>query len=71
MNAKKLVRYDNSLNKWVDQLIRRFVENLNVTMTTLIKKKYSLENAQKQRESREYASSIIRFENAASLSVVN
>ena len=40
-------------------------------MTALIKKKYSLEDARKQREPREYASSIIRSENAAGLSVVN
>ncbi len=57
---KKLIKTKNNLNVWKRYLIKRFRKRLTVTMITIIREKYILENARRCRESREYADVIIR-----------
>jgi hypothetical protein len=58
--AKELVRTKNNLDVWKCYLIKRFQDRLNVTMITIIRKRYIMNDARRRRKSREYVSVIMR-----------
>ncbi len=57
-NTKDLLRYDNGVEYWEKELIKRFKKPASVTMTSLVKEKYTMKDARKRREPREYAETI-------------
>ncbi len=65
--VKKLVRTKNNLDVWKRYLIKRFRDRSNVTMITIIKKRYIMNDARRRRESREYANVIMRAARFAEL----
>jgi hypothetical protein len=66
-NIKNLLRYDNEVKYWKKKLLKRFKESASVTMTSLIKEKYTLKNARRRREFKEYAEVILRAAKSAEL----
>ncbi len=57
---KKLIKTKNNLNVWERYLIKRFRKRSTMTMITITRERYILENARQCRESREYADIIIQ-----------
>ena len=57
---KELLRYEQELRYWTKQLLKRFKESADVFMTTILRERYIMKNARRRRESREYASIILR-----------
>jgi hypothetical protein len=66
-NIKNLLRYDNDVEYWKKKLIKRFKKSVNVTMTSLVKEKYTLKDARRKRKSRKYAEVILRATKFAEL----
>ncbi len=64
---KKLVRTEINLDVWKQYLIKRFRDRSNVVMITIIKERYTMNDARRRRESREYASVIMRAARFAEL----
>jgi hypothetical protein len=58
--TKELVRTRNNLDVWKRYLIKRFRDQSNVIMTIITKKRYIMNDARRRRESREYASVIMK-----------
>lgn len=66
-DAKTLVKYAPGIEHWSAKLLGRFKEKPNVALATLMKEKYTFEDARKQREPREYASIILRAAKSTNL----
>ncbi len=65
---KKLIKTKNNLNVWERYLMKRFRKRSTVTMITITRERYILENARRCRESREYVDIIIRAAKSTKLS---
>jgi hypothetical protein len=63
--AKELVRTGNNLDVWERYLIKRFRDRSNVAMVTIIRERYTMDDARRRREPREYASFIMRAARSA------
>jgi hypothetical protein len=59
--AKELVRTKNNLDVWKRYLIKRFRNRSNVIMIIIIRERYTMNDARRRRESREYVSVIMRI----------
>ena len=68
-DAKTLVKYAFEIQHWFAKLLEKFKKRSNVALVTLMKEKYTFENVRKQRESREYASIILRAAKFTNLAV--
>jgi hypothetical protein len=64
---KKLVKFDNNLDVWKRYLVKRFRERSNIVMTKIIKKKYTMNDARKHCQLREYADVIIKASKSVEL----
>jgi hypothetical protein len=64
---KKFLKMKNNIDVWKRYLLKRFRERLNVTMITIIRKRYILKNARRRRESRKYAGIIMKAAKFAEL----
>ena len=58
--AKQLIRYDEDIDHWTTQLLRRFKESIDVFIDTILKKRYTMNDARRHREPREYVVKILR-----------
>ncbi len=66
-NIKNLLRFEDEVEFWKKKLFKRFKKFVNVIMTFLIKKKYTMKNARRRKKSREYAEVILRAAKSANL----
>jgi hypothetical protein len=66
-NIKNWLRYDNEIEYWKKELLKRFKKSVSVAMTSLIKKKYSMNDVKRRRKSREYADVILRVAKSTDL----
>ena len=67
-DQKALVKYDEGIVEWEKQLLRRFRIAPNQAMMVITNEKYTIDDAQKRREPREYSAKIIRAARDAELS---
>jgi hypothetical protein len=66
-NIKNLLKYDNEIEYWEKKLLKRFKKSVSVTMTSLIKKKYTMNDVKRRRKFRKYADVILRVAKFADL----
>ena len=67
IEAKQLMRYEDEIDHWTTQLLKRFKENINVFMNIMLREQYTMKDARRRRESREYAAKILRAAKSAEL----
>jgi hypothetical protein len=58
---KRILFYEENVNEWIQTFIARFKTQVTTTTVNLLKERYILTNAERNRESREYAQKIIRW----------
>ena len=58
--TKQLIRYDENIDHWTTQLLRRFKESIDVFINIIFKKCYIMNDARCHRKSREYVVKILR-----------
>ena len=70
---KRLVKYgaEGSVDEWRTLLLRRFKAPESVGMATLLKEKYTIYDAYRSREPREYAQTLLRAARTANFNDVN
>lgn len=61
------LKYGKNVECWEKELLNRFKDASNVAMAALVKEKYTMEDAKKHREPREYAAQMLRSVRAAGL----
>jgi hypothetical protein len=66
-NIKNLFKYDNEIEYWKEKLLKRFKKSVSVTITSLIKEKYTMNDVRRRREFREYVDVILRAAKFADL----
>jgi hypothetical protein len=66
--SRRILFYEENMNEWVQILTARFKTQVTTTTTNLLKERYILTNAERNRESREYAQKIIRWIKFAEMS---
>jgi hypothetical protein len=66
-NIKNLLKYDNEIEFWEKKLLKRFKKSVSVVMISLMKKKYTMKDVKRRRESRKYAEVILRAAKFAEL----
>jgi hypothetical protein len=59
-NTKNLLRFENEIEFWEKELLKRFKKSVSVVMISLMKEKYIMKNARRRRKSRKYAEVILR-----------
>jgi hypothetical protein len=59
--SRRILFYEENMNEWIQTFIARFKTQVTTTTTNLLKKRYTLTNAERNRESREYAQKIIKW----------
>ena len=59
-DQKRLLKYDEEINKWILALLKRFKEFSSIVMITIIKKRYIMNDARRKRESFKFVQMIIR-----------
>ncbi len=59
--SRRILFYEENVDEWVQALIARFKTQATTTTANLLKKRYTLTNAERNRESREYAQKVIRW----------
>jgi hypothetical protein len=64
---KKLLKMRNNIDVWKRYLLKRFRKRFNVIMITITRERYTLDDARRRRESREYAGIIMRAAKSAEL----
>ena len=68
---KNFLLLNHDLNQWEKYLVKKFRKSSTKVMKELVKKSYSMTNAQHERESRKYAQKIIRLDKSTELSIFN
>ena len=68
---KDFLLLNQNLNQWEKYLVKKFRKTSTKIMKELVKKSYSMTNAQHERESKEYAQKIIRLDKSVELSIFN
>ena len=68
--TKKLLRYEQDLRYWTDQLLKRFKEFSDVSIVIIFRERYTMNDARRRRELREYASIILRATKSADMESV-
>ncbi len=66
-NIKNLLRYDNEVEYWEKELLKKFKESVSVVMISLVKEKYTTNDVRRRKEFREYADVILRVAKFADL----
>lgn len=69
-DARRLLTYGNNLDEWERKLTERFKEQASIATASLLREKYTMYDAQQQREPREYAQKIIRHAKSAELTSI-
>jgi hypothetical protein len=59
--SRRILFYEENVNEWVQAFIARFKTQITTTTINLLRERYTLTNAEKNRESREYAQKVIRW----------
>ena len=57
---KQFLRYDENINHWNKKLLKKFKKSINVFINVILKKRYIMKNARRNRKLREYAFKILR-----------
>lgn len=60
-SVKRLLTYDNDVEKWIQTLITRFKKQSFIAIASFLKERYIMNDAKRNRKSREYAQKIIRL----------
>ena len=72
IETKKLFRYEQNLRYWTEQFLKRFNKSFDVSIITILKKRYIMKNVRRHKEFKEYTSVILRTAKSTKLdSVVN
>ena len=58
--TKELLRYKQGLRYWTDQLLKRFKKSSNVSIVTILRERYTMNDARRRRKFRKYAFIILR-----------
>ena len=58
--VKQLLRYDENINHWNKKLLKRFKKSTDVFINVILKERYTMKNARRNRKFREYAFKILR-----------
>jgi hypothetical protein len=58
---RRILSYEKNVDEWVQTLTARFKTQVTTTTANLLKERYTLMNAERNRESREYVQKIIRW----------
>ncbi len=69
-DEKRLIKYEDDVNEWIYALIKRFREQSCIALNTIIKKRYIMKDAQRHRESCEYAQIILRAVKSTKLNFI-
>jgi ribosomal protein L17 len=64
---RRILFYEENVNEWAQTFIARFKTQITIATANLLKERYILTNAERHRESREYAQKIIRWAKFAKL----
>jgi hypothetical protein len=64
---RRILFYEKNVDEWVQTLIVRFKTQVTIVTINLLKERYTLTNAERNRESREYAQKIIRWVKSAKM----
>jgi hypothetical protein len=59
--SKRILFYEKNVNEWIQTFIVRFKTQVITATVNLLRERYTLTNAKKNRESREYAQKVIRW----------
>ena len=70
-NEKRLLTYGNNVEEWSTALLERFGPTKASGMATIVKERYTRNDAMRQREPREYAMIIIRAAKVAKLGEIH
>jgi hypothetical protein len=65
--SKRILSYEENVDEWVQTLIARFKIQATTATINLLKERYTLTDAERNRESREYAQKIIRWIKSAKM----
>ena len=68
--GKRILKYGNDVEEWSAALLKRFKENPSTAMAVITKERYSLDDARRHREPREYAQVILRAAKSAMMTSV-
>ena len=68
---KRLLTYGQELDEWVSFLMERFGAPKSIGIAQLLKEKYTINDAVRHREPREYAMAIVRAAKVAKLDAVH
>ena len=70
-DQKRLIKLKKNVEEWVKVLFKKFRQSFSTVMITVIRKKYTMNDAKRRKESIEYAQIIIRVVKSAKMSVYN
>lgn len=70
-DQKRLTKLGNGVEEWARILLKRFRESPGVALATVIKERYTMEDARSRREPIEFAQVITRAARSAEMSVSN
>jgi hypothetical protein len=59
--SRRILFYEENVNEWIQTFIVRFKTQITIVIVNLLKERYILTNAKRNRKSREYAQKIIRW----------
>lgn len=65
--TKRILTYGEGVEEWVQALITRFKPQASTATAALLKERYTMEDARRHRELREYAQKIIRWAKTAEM----
>jgi hypothetical protein len=65
--SRRILFYEENVNEWIQTLIARFKTQVTTTTINLLKERYTLTDAERNRESREYAQKVIRWIKSAKM----
>ena len=70
-DQKRLVKLENDVEKWIKILLKKFRQSFSTAMITVIRKRYTMNDVRRKRESIEYAQIITRAARSAKMSMYN
>ena len=70
-DQKKLIKLENDVEEWIRVLLKKFRQSFSTAMTTVIRKKYTMNDVRRRKKSIEYAQIITRIARSAKMSMYN
>ena len=70
VKTEDFTRYDQDLKYWIEQLLKKFNETLNISITIILRKRYTMNNARRRKEFKKYAFIILRTAKSTNMNFV-